>query len=126
MKEECKNWLDQAKADFDSAKYNLDGAKYYVAAFLAQQTAEKALKALFIDRFGELVKVHDLVFLAKKLSLPVDLTESCDRLSRVYVETRYPTGSVIPSKKFSKKTVDEFMKIAQEVLLWVEKLLRKS
>ena len=67
MKEEVRKWFKKAKEDLNSAGYNFEGSKYDVAMFLCQQSAEKAFKALLIERTNELVKTHDLVFLAKKL-----------------------------------------------------------
>ncbi|MBI5392341.1 HEPN domain-containing protein [Candidatus Woesearchaeota archaeon] len=48
MRKEIQNWFDQSKDDFDGANYNFNGGKYYIAAFLCQQSVEKALKALFL------------------------------------------------------------------------------
>jgi HEPN domain-containing protein len=42
---EARRWLLQAEQDLDDAEFNLKGRRYNVACFLAQQSAEKALKA---------------------------------------------------------------------------------
>lgn len=57
MKEEVKRWLKKAKQDLDSAKYNYEGKKYDVSAFLCQQSSEKALKALLLEKSGQLRKI---------------------------------------------------------------------
>lgn len=123
MRKEVENWWLQAKEDFDSAEYNFQGGKFYVAAFMCQQAVEKALKAVCIKKFSELVKVHDLVFLAKKIKLPDGLIVDCDKLARIYTETRYPVGDIIPAKRFSVDSVKEFLQIANKVMKWLEKLL---
>ena len=65
---------------------------------------EKALKALYLNKHKEVPKVHDLVLLAKKLSLPEDVVEKCDRLTKVYIDTRYAdVAGEIPSKKFNER-----------------------
>ena len=46
--EEALRWLRQSEADLDAAKYNFEGNIYYLVCFLAQQIAEKALKALYL------------------------------------------------------------------------------
>ena len=48
MRQEVQNWWQQSRDDFDAAEYNFKGEKFYVAAFLCQQSVEKALKALFL------------------------------------------------------------------------------
>ncbi|HDD71587.1 MAG TPA: HEPN domain-containing protein, partial [Candidatus Aenigmarchaeota archaeon] len=62
MRPEAENWWKQALEDLDSAKKNLKIKKYYLVAFLSQQAAEKALKALFIELKRRLQpKTHNLI-----------------------------------------------------------------
>ena len=56
MKEEVNRWWKKAKRDLSSARYNFKGKKYDVSAFLCQQSAEKALKALSLKKSGEIRK----------------------------------------------------------------------
>lgn len=42
---EGRRWLEQAEADRRGAQLLFDGASYHLACFVAQQVAEKALKA---------------------------------------------------------------------------------
>ena len=93
MKLEMEKWWKQAEIDLKSAKNSFKSKDYYVSSFLTQQSVEKVLKALYIKKFYELIKTHDLVFLATKLKLPERLVELCDRLSKVYVLSRYPDAS---------------------------------
>ena len=44
-KAEGQRWLDQAKAGLKWTRYLFKEGAYYLVCFLAQQTAEKALKA---------------------------------------------------------------------------------
>ena len=55
---EAARWLDRAEKDLDDARFNLVNNRFEVAAFLAHQAAEKALKALHVDRFNELWRIH--------------------------------------------------------------------
>ncbi|MBI2675183.1 MAG: HEPN domain-containing protein [Candidatus Aenigmarchaeota archaeon] len=52
MKEDTQKWLWKAEKDFATAMYNFEGGKLDAAAFYSQQSAEKALKALQIERLG--------------------------------------------------------------------------
>jgi len=122
MSEEVSLWWRQAVEDLDSAKANITSGKYYVASLLAQQAAEKALKALTIKKLGELFKTHDLVFLAEKLGLPQNLLDLCDSLSKVYLTSRYPDASgEIPADSFTKADAISDVSNAEEVLEWVKK-----
>lgn len=120
---ESKKWLIQARRDLLTAAHTIQSKDYYASVFFSQQAAEKCLKALYIKKFNELPKVHDLVFLAKKLFLPEDLTAQCDKLSKVYIETRYPLGAAIPSQKFSKRDAVEFLNLSRRVISWIKKQL---
>lgn len=87
---------------------------YYASAFYSQQSAEKILKAICIKQFNELIKVHDLVFLAKKVDAPQNIVENCKILSKVYIQSRYP-GDVTASEAIGKGDAEEYLTIAKEV-----------
>ncbi|MEW5996674.1 MAG: HEPN domain-containing protein [Candidatus Micrarchaeota archaeon] len=116
MREETKEWLERARRDFKAAKYNYEGDLYEVAAFLCQQSAEKALKAVYIEKFGELVKTHDLHFLGKKLGAPQEIMDSCKELSTYFVESRYPGGYA----RFGAQNIMEALRKAGMVLEWAK------
>ncbi len=60
QKKEALRWLEQAERDFDDAKYTDKGRRYNLACFLAQQSAEKALKAYIYSRGIEQVWGHSV------------------------------------------------------------------
>lgn len=115
-------WLKQAEADFDAARYNLEGKKYYVCANYSQQTAEKALKALWISKNKDLIKTHSITSLAKKLGVSDKLILKIASLEPIFRESKYPDVSeTIPAEEYDKEDSIEFLNIAKEVLLWVKK-----
>jgi len=120
MKEDIRLWLRQAEDDLKAAEKNLGIEVYYMASFLAQQCAEKALKALYIKKFKELLRVHDLVYLAKKVEAPESVSEDCRFLSKVYIESRYPDEQYPPSELFKKKDAEKAISYANGVLKWVK------
>lgn len=121
MREEVKIWWELALDDIDTSKKNFVIQKYHVTSLYAQQATEKALKALYIQRFNELKKTHDLVFLANKLNTPEQYKTICKQLEPVYLETRYPDVSgKLPKMLFDKSDAAQFLKIAEEVLQWVK------
>jgi HEPN domain-containing protein len=47
MVNRAKDWLEQARRDLDHGRYAASGGYHEWACFSAQQSAEKALKALY-------------------------------------------------------------------------------
>src|SRR3989338_3689785 len=119
MKEEIKNWHERSKRDFDTAKYLFDGRKYEESAFFCQQAAEKALKCLLLKKTKELIKIHDLVLLARKLNAPKEVIISCSKITPAYIDSRYPDLF----RKYSEKDSEEIILLTKEVLEWTEKNL---
>ena len=121
MREEVKKWINMAKDDLDSANSNFENKKYYVCVLLSQQTSEKALKAILLEKTNKIIKIHDLVLLGKKVNLSEDLLNKCGLLSTAYLETRYSFDNKVPSKRFNQENSLKYLNIAEEILLWVEK-----
>ena len=121
MKEEVKRWWKMAKDDLNSAKSNFKNKRYYVCAYLSHQAVEKALKALLLKKTNKIIKTHDLVILGRKVYLTDVLLKKCERLSRVYIETKYGLGISIPSQKFTKRNSSEYLYIAKEAVAWAGK-----
>ena len=120
--EEVERWWKLAKDDLKSAKINYKTKQYYVCVFLCQQAVEKGLKALLIKKTNELIKIHDLIILGRKVDLPEDILALCDRLNSVYTDTRYgDVGMDLPSKRFNKDNSNEFLNLTQEILKWLKK-----
>jgi HEPN domain-containing protein len=115
-----KIWLGKSLNDLEVATFNFKWKKFYVAAFFAQQAAEKALKAVYIKNFGKLIKTHDLFLIGKKVKLPSQLLKKCMPLTRAYVVTRYPDIEEV----YTSKEVEDFIKTAEEVIKWAKKELR--
>lgn len=124
MKNEVKNWIKQARADFRSAENSLNSKDYYLSAFMSQQAAEKSLKALYIQNNQELLKTHSVSKLGKMNRVPESILNRLGLLDPIYTETRYPDiSSRIPSEEFDENDAKEIFNLSQEVLEWVEKRL---
>ena len=87
-------WLSWAVEDLDLAQATLEarGVVPRGACAWAQQAAEKALKALLVERDVDPPKSHDLARLARMMPEfdPGASESSLDDLSRWSVEGRYP------------------------------------
>lgn len=124
MNEEIALWIEQAKIDLDGARYNLEGRKLSVVALLVEQSVEKALKALFLKKFAEIPKVHDLVFLARKLNLPEKLFQYCKQISPLYMPSRYPDAPGFKkASDYSFNECKETVEKVEELVKWIEKQL---
>ena len=115
-----EEWLAFSERDLSTAEYNLKGSKTDAAIFFCHQSVEKALKALYIKKYGELVKIHDLVILGKKTNLPEEFIEFCKILSPAYVFTRYPD---IEGRQGIDELAKEFIVKTRLVVEWVKKNL---
>jgi HEPN domain-containing protein len=116
-----EDWLNQASADLTAARNILKTDDYAWSCFLAQQVAEKSLKALG-EEFTLILWGHDLVELLKELkpqiSIPKTIENKCKTLNLYYISTRYPDAftSGFPAEKFSDAQAKEAIKTASEVL----------
>ena len=121
MKDETKRWLKKAREDMGTAEYNFKGNKLGAAAFYSQQTTEKALKALQIERLGKFDKIHDLLTLSKSVGAPEDVIESCAVLNPYYTITRYPDSEERIDEKEAKLLVEK----ARKVIGWAGQNLKQ-
>ena len=115
--EEYEKWIEQAERDLSNAEYLFEGKRYKETSFFCQQCAKKALKALLLKRNKKLVKIHDLVRLGKLLDLENNLIKDCEKLSIVYIDSRYPD---VGEKSYTKDEALDDLKIAKRILKWVK------
>lgn len=123
MREESIKWIMQAKADLRAAENSLKSKDYHASVFWSQQSVEKCLKGLIIEKEGKLYKIHDLVILGKRVGMPSELIQKSEKLSKVYIDSRYGVLDEIPSQKFNREDSEYFLLISKEVLEWVKKMI---
>lgn len=70
MREEALNWLKQARANFNAANSNYRTGVYFVAAFLSQQCAGAALKAVCLVKRRKQASMHNLLDLGGLRACP--------------------------------------------------------
>lgn len=123
---EGKRWLDQAEEDLDDAKFALSGKRFNLACFMAQQSAEKALKGYLYFKGAEEIWGHSVAELCKDASSFDKEFESLKRkaapLDKYYIPTRYPNGlpGGIPSEAFDEDDAQKAISLAESVLLFVK------
>ena len=103
-------WLEYARNDLQAASIILlrDDVAPRTACFLAQQSTEKALKAILVLKGLNVVKTHDLDAISEKLPKKESTAfESLDLtwLTEWSVESRYPGDWPDASCEDAKKAV---------------------
>ncbi|MEW5996326.1 MAG: HEPN domain-containing protein [Candidatus Micrarchaeota archaeon] len=125
MREEIRNWLKQAEEDFITAEANLKAKRYYACAFFSQQSAEKAAKAVFLLKKGDLPRQHNLVLIGKELKVPHEIMMPLVILNPEYVMTRYPDAAVgVPAENYTVEIAKEKLENAKKVMEWAKSHLK--
>jgi HEPN domain-containing protein len=126
---EAQRWLKQARHDRDAARLNRDHGFHEHACFLAQQSAEKALKAFLYARGQGPVIGHSTFSLARECAshdtVFATLQDACRRLDQLYIPTRYPNGlpDNIPHDFYDVRLADQALADLDVVLSCVERFV---
>ncbi|MDY6864472.1 MAG: HEPN domain-containing protein [Halobacteriota archaeon] len=96
--EEAERWIKQAEVDFASLSQLFKVKIYHLVCFMAQQAAEKALKAHIYAQGEELILTHSVAKLCNAAS-EYDasfegLGKSVKNLDSFYIQARYPNGMI--------------------------------
>lgn len=126
--EEARRWLDQAREDLKWARRLAEEGGYHIACFLAQQVAEKAIKAFLYAQGETLVLGHAVSTLSERAAKYDKRIEEKKAvwsiLDGYYIPTRYPNGlpDGIPAKVYNQKTAREAVALAAQVVDTVAEL----
>lgn len=126
MNEESKRWLRFAEEDLQMAQLAASQKIYNQVCFHAQQSVEKALKALLVaqgqlpprtHRLGDLLTLLDIEPFASNLEIQL--------MDRFYIPTRYPDAlpGALPEGLPGKKDADEAYTTARETLSVIKNLI---
>jgi HEPN domain-containing protein len=119
-------WYDQAAADLDAGQRTAESGIAYLACFLAQQSAEKALEALLYWTRGDWPRIHLIETLLRELAPEqapaADLAAEARSLDKYYTTTRYPDvlDYALPATSFVRREADSALTVARDVLAFVE------
>lgn len=107
-------WLARAQDDAQAAHVLDEAGLFALAAFHAQQAAEKALKAVAIGRGSGLDRTHDLKRLSHVLKAPNAVVEAAEFLNVFYVGGRYPDVGATATKEDAVAAIA----FAKVVMVW--------
>ncbi len=123
---EPHKWLEFAREDFVLAEVALEKKIYNQVCFHAQQGVEKALKGFLRTQSRSVPKVHvlnELVALCREIDSSFSkLEQTCLKLDRFYILTRYPdalpgVGSEgMPTAQDAQEAVD----LLGKALRWIQ------
>lgn len=131
-RDEAALWLQQAADDYRFARTALRERFYAQACFIAQQVAEKAVKAVHYRLGARVVIGHSvralLAALKGRRTVNDDLLRMAGQLDQYYVSTRYPDAlpGLTPSDAFSVAQARAAIRAAHKVLQWARRELRTT
>lgn len=121
------DWLARAKGSLALAKQTkAEEAFWEDQCFLAQQAAEKAIRAVYQHKSLLFRYTHDLEELGKGLedsgiSIPPAVKEAII-LTRYAFETRYPG----PFEAVTEEEYQEAIRLAEAVVTWAEETIKSE
>jgi HEPN domain-containing protein len=128
--ERSKDWMNEAEGDLEHAKSDMKHGYYNWACFSAQQSAEKAAKAVF-QRMGAEAWGHSVADLLKELSrryrVPEELINGALELDKAYIPARYPNvhPSGSPRNIYTKEEARRLIGYAENILKFCSDILSK-
>ena len=117
------DWLAQAENDLEWGRASVDRGFYSQACFIAQQAAEKSLKAMAFKGGAEIVKSHSVKQIALSLGLNGEIEKAAAVLDQYYITARYPDGlpEGAPFQAFTLEQATLALELAQMIVIRVRK-----
>jgi HEPN domain-containing protein len=129
---EANRWWRQAQADLAFLPVARQAGRYDTCCFLAQQTAEKTLKAYLFQQGEELIFTHSIFKLCDLAAQYVadfsQLKQRVKLLDFYYVEARYPNAleDVIPAEFYSDHDAQQAIAMVEAVMALVRQGLETA
>jgi HEPN domain-containing protein len=113
-----------AQEDLRWARHLAEQGAYHLACFLAQQVAEKALKAFLYAQGEEIVPGHSVERLCAAAAIEPEFqtyARSWSILDGYYIPTRYPNGlpDGIPADVYTQQAASDAVDLAEEAVTFV-------
>lgn len=126
-----KDWLRQARKDIETAIKLKEDSIFEWSCFISQQSAEKAIKAVYQKLNGEAWghSLHELLKgLAEKIEVPKEVFTWAKTLDKFYIPSRYPNGwaSGSPCDYFDEEDAEDAINCGGKILRFCEGFLVES
>lgn len=129
MREEIKNWWEQAERDIKTAENSYKSEDYYASVFWCQQALEKGLKAyiMFHKRLSSgKLNFYSLIKLARTANVPSKFHLFLRSISPEYYISRYPDASEeTPYKLYTKEDTKTILEKTNEIFKWLKIQMKK-
>ncbi|MDR0937393.1 MAG: HEPN domain-containing protein [Oscillospiraceae bacterium] len=119
-------WLETADYDLITADAMFSTGRWLYVSFMCQQAIEKLVKGLHILYIDDNIpRIHDIyrVFARFEPQLPVPLDDTrrelFDRLSKFYLNGRYPQSKQRLSETLDKDISENLIKQTKEAYQWL-------
>ncbi|MBI4513123.1 MAG: HEPN domain-containing protein [Gemmatimonadetes bacterium] len=128
MAERSRDWFEQAARDLENARWDAKGGFHEWACFVAQQAAEKAVKAVY-QKLGGDAWGHSVAALLEGLRSRVQVAEELEEcgkaLDRFYVPARDPSSWAegAPKNYYTAEDADRAIACAERILRFCDGLL---
>lgn len=123
-------WLTGSKKDLKVAQGLFKLKHYAYCLFFCHLALEKECKALFVSRHNQHAPfIHDLVILAQRcdLVLSKEQIKDLETITTFNIQGRYADYKSKFYKTFNnKKTAEFYLKVTQQLLVWLEKNFPKT
>ena len=127
MREETVEWLASAAEDLTAAQVLHDAGQYHAMALHAQQTVEKSLKGLLVERTGELpARTHDLRRIGAEVGVPAEMLARLVEVYAYYLAGRYPGTAHGDAQVRAQQEATAALATARETLDWTRARLEPS
>ena len=126
--ERSADWIDEARGDLEHARSDVAGGFYNWACFSAQQSAEKAVKAVF-QKMGAEAWGHSVADLLKELTTrqpkASEYQDGALELDKAYIPARYPNAhpSGSPRNRYTREEAERLIGHAERIVRFCEGVL---
>ena len=119
MKDETRTWLSYADENLEVAALSFKHGHLNACLQNAQQSVEKRLKAVIVDRdlaFRRTHSIRELVGILADQKIVLDVSEDeMDLMDSIYVPSKYPVYSALPMTIPDTAICREALSIARKV-----------
>ena len=122
MDDLSRQWAERAQYDLDTADAMFKAGRYLYVLFCCQQAVEKALKAVIVEKTGELPpRIHNLLRLAETAGIESseERIDLLTKLSGYYIKSRYPEEIRAAGEATTQGLAREVLGKTEQTVKWV-------
>lgn len=122
------DWKKQAENDLQWARYSFEGGFYAQTCFVAQQAAEKMVKAYCFYKGYDVIRTHSLFQIVRSLKENGVLEKNAKELDLYYISGRYPDAfpAGAPFELITKEQAERALRASMEIFRILTKRMEKD